>query len=578
MTERLKPRKWEYSSLIGLSVLLCIAFNPSTQPEWIDLLHAQQGDSSGQPSSDITPANFVPSKITCLQIIQEDYEGLRLSYPSKVFVDSVKNEIYVSDSGNNTVLVYTHDFYPLLSIGKSDGVEVPAGVAVDPKGYVFIAQAARKQKKGRISVLDTCLRWKKDIFFQGFEGADDFQPTNIAINDKGHFYVTASSYPGVVVLDKDGTFSHLLTPTDSLGKAPVQKAKIHDVEIDSQGNIYLLSEDMGRIYVYDSQERFLFKFGEKGGSTGKLSRPRGVAVDSRNKRIYVIDYMRHTASAYSADGRFLFEFGGKGWGRGWFQYPTDVAVDALGNVLVADTFNNRVQVLSIEGGPPVTVAKVEEAKPEAPVTEHLVEEAKLKVPVKEQLVAEAKPSPPVKEETIKEKIVEEVKPKAPVKKELAEPKPAKYYVLTANMNLREKSTTKSRIIQLLKKGEQFQILGQYKHDKLTSWYLIKTRAGLTGWFCGIHRGTVRFIDKEPIAEPKPTKYYILMANMNLREKRTTKGRIIQLMKKGEEFQILEQYKHDDLTSWFLIKTRAGLTGWFAGIHRGTVRFMEKERR
>ncbi len=524
-------------------------FDVSLQPGQMHLLYAREAvDSSDRFSSDVSAANFVPSKITCLQIIQEDYEGLRLSYPSKVFVDFVKNEIYVNDSGNNTILVYTHDFYPLLSISKSDGVEVPVGVAVDPKGYVFITQAPTKQKKGRISVLDPCLKWKKDIFFQGFEGADDFQPTNIAINDKGHFYVTASSYTGVVVLDKDGTFSHLLTPTDSLGKAPVQKAKIHDVEIDSQGNIYLLSEDMGRIYVYDSQERFLFKFGEKGGSTGKLSRPRGVAVDSRNKRIYVIDYMRHTASAYSTDGRFLFEFGGKGWGRGWFQYPTDIAVDALGNVLVADTFNNRVQVLSIQGGPPVTVAKVEEAKPEAPVTEHLVEEAKLKVPVKERLVAEAKPSPPVKEETIKEEIVEEVKPKAPVKKELAEPKPAKYYVLTANMNLREKSTTKSRIIQLLKKGEEFHILDQYKHDDFNSWFLVKTRSGLTGWFCGIYSGKDMFVEKErkripavakaekaepkvpvkkklveevkpkalvikKLIKPKPAKYYVLTADM-----------------------------------------------------------------
>ena len=42
--------------------------------------------------------------------------------------------------------------------------------------------------------------------------------------------------------------------------------------------------------------------------------------------------------------RTWFEFGGKGWARGWFQYPNDIAVDTLGNVLVADTFNNRVQV------------------------------------------------------------------------------------------------------------------------------------------------------------------------------------------------------------------------------------------
>ena len=118
--------------------------------------------------------------------------------------------------------------------------------------------------------------------------------------------------------------------------------------IDRAGRIYLLSEGMGRVYVYDDKEVFLFKFGQKGGSSGKLSRARGLSVDPLKRRVYVIDYMRHTANAYSDEGRFLFEFGGKGWGRGWFQYPSDVGVDPSGHVLVADTFNNRVQVLRME--------------------------------------------------------------------------------------------------------------------------------------------------------------------------------------------------------------------------------------
>ncbi|MDY7002244.1 MAG: 6-bladed beta-propeller, partial [Thermodesulfobacteriota bacterium] len=104
-----------------------------------------------------------------------------------------------------------------------------------------------------------------------------------------------------------------------------------------------------RVYVYDSKENFLFKFGQKGGGSGKLSRPRGMGLDNRNKIIYVVDYMRHSAGAYSMrDGDFLFEFGGKGWRRGWFQFPSDISVDMDGNVLVADTFNNRVQVLGVK--------------------------------------------------------------------------------------------------------------------------------------------------------------------------------------------------------------------------------------
>jgi DNA-binding beta-propeller fold protein YncE len=347
--------------MVSLSVILVVVV--AMWSPWIPVhsLFAQQGlgetqsesvagesqDETGLSGSSDQP---VRKKVTCLHVIQEDYEGLRLSYPSKLFVDVVKREIYVTDSGHSRILVYTHDFYPLLSIGKPDGVETPVGLAVDAKGYLFVAQSpGKKHPRARISVFSPSLRWQRDIFFTGFEDADSFRPQNIAINKVGMLYVAGSGYPGVLVLDKDGMFSHLLTPMDSLGQGEEEKATLCDVEIDEAGKIYLLSEDMGRIYVYDEKEQFLFKFGKKGGSSGKLSRPRGIAVDNGEKRIYVIDYMRHTASAYSsAEGRFLFEFGGKGWGRGWFQYPSDISVDTAGNVLVADTFNNRVQVLSVK--------------------------------------------------------------------------------------------------------------------------------------------------------------------------------------------------------------------------------------
>ncbi len=86
---------------------------------------------------------------------------------------------------------------------------------------------------------------------------------------------------------------------------------------------------------------------------------------------------------------------------------------------------------------------------------------------------------------------------------LGEPKPTKSYILTGNMNLREESTTASKIVQPMKEGEEFEILGQYRRDDFNSWYLIKTKSGLTGWFCGIYQGKIRFVEEEAPAEPMP---------------------------------------------------------------------------
>jgi DNA-binding beta-propeller fold protein YncE len=110
--------------------------------------------------------------------------------------------------------------------------------------------------------------------------------------------------------------------------------------------MYLVSEDLGRIYVYDENKKIILKFGEKGGSSGKLSRPKAIAVDNRNERMYIVDYMRHTVTVYNREGEYIFEFGGMGWGEGWFQHPLDIDVDNKGRLLVADLFNHRVQVFN----------------------------------------------------------------------------------------------------------------------------------------------------------------------------------------------------------------------------------------
>ncbi len=134
-------------------------------------------------------------------------------------------------------------------------------------------------------------------------------------------------------------------PRDASKGRGLHPVIVKDVAIDSDGRIFVLSEEMSKIYVYGPGENLIVSFGEKGGSPGKMSRPRGLGLDEKKQCIYVVDYMRHTVLVFDMAGRFIFEFGGRGDGPMWFDFPTAIAVDADGNVLVADLFNNRVQVL-----------------------------------------------------------------------------------------------------------------------------------------------------------------------------------------------------------------------------------------
>jgi len=279
--------------------------------------------------------------ITYQESITTDEEDRKLVLPSFVYADLLTGEVYVID-GKGRIIVFSPELFPLITLGKRDGVEAPQGLTVDAEGNLYIAQAvSNSNPKNRISVYNACLKWERDIYLEGFEGSGSFAPYRLAIDRKGNLYVAASYFPGVLYVDIAGRVIDIITPEEE-GK----KVKLNNVVIDKAGKVYVVSEDESHIYVYDENRKFVLKFGEKGGSTGKLSRPKAIGVDDRTGRSYVVDYMRHTVASYDKEGNYLFEFGGLGWSEGWFQHPVNLAVDSKGRIFVADLFNQRVQVFN----------------------------------------------------------------------------------------------------------------------------------------------------------------------------------------------------------------------------------------
>lgn len=328
-----------------------------------------------------------------------DDEGRPLDYPSSVFYDPLQEELYVINGGNGRIIVYGPDYFPRWSIGSGRDVLTPSGGTVLPDGRVFAVQIKnRSNPTPRITVLNGAFFPVLDIPLDNIPGAEGFNPRNVAISAGGLMYVAGNLYRGVLVLDDEGFFLRQLQPTDMLsalsadyeseeavpdagvtdavaaaaGKDDyvnipeefrprqsredrissaeaknVGPVKVNYVAIDSQGRIYMVSPETGKIYVYDSEERFLFAFGTKGGSPGQLSNPRGLAIDEERGLIYVVDYMRHTILAYNMGGEFQFEIGGRGNTPGWFNFPNDIALNSRGEVIVADLFNRRVQVLDV---------------------------------------------------------------------------------------------------------------------------------------------------------------------------------------------------------------------------------------
>ena len=280
-------------------------------------------------------------------ILTQDSNQQALAYPTSLFYDSVADEIYVVDAGNNQLVLFDHDGYPTDSVGQGRGLNnIISGLRHKNKLYVCCG-SSNEFLSGSINILDNAFFPEQRIVLANeHQGQTTFIAKRLMATQSNGFYVLQSDNSAINILTADWTFSHQIAPRyEHLGV--LEPAAIVDMAQDQHGTMYFLSEQWGHVFVYDKNEKFLFSFGDKGGDKGKLARARGIAVDSQNDRIYISDYLRHTILVYDTKGRWLYEIGGKGTRPGNFFYPSAVCVDHDGTLYVADTFNNRVQIFSI---------------------------------------------------------------------------------------------------------------------------------------------------------------------------------------------------------------------------------------
>ncbi len=186
--------------------------------------------------------------------------------------------------------------------------------------------------------------------------AVDWSPLGISIDQAGNVLLTD------VVQDRDAIreiqaaaimasswldFNPLPIRFGAPGQGDGQFLFPNDAVRDSQGRLYIVDGNNGRISMWEGSYAFLLNFG-KGSGDGALSLPRGADVDARD-RLHVVDAVGQNVKVYDVSGpqpSFLFAFGEMGLGDGQFNYPNDIALDATGRLYIADRENNRIQVWS----------------------------------------------------------------------------------------------------------------------------------------------------------------------------------------------------------------------------------------
>ena len=166
------------------------------------------------------------------------------------------------------------------------------------------------------------------------------KPYGVAIDSEGRVYV--SDLGRVFVFDKNNKkLSFIGWDATGGGKLRLPSG----IAISRDGKVYVADTASDKVFVYDKDGTYLNDIGH----TGEFTAPSGVALDEKRRKLYVADAKKHNITAYSLDGKFLHTIGKRGNNAGEFNFPTSIALDSSGNLYVVDTGNFRVQVFDSSG-------------------------------------------------------------------------------------------------------------------------------------------------------------------------------------------------------------------------------------
>jgi sugar lactone lactonase YvrE len=216
----------------------------------------------------------------------------------------------------------------------------PYGIAVDSKGSLYIAD----QKVGAVFIFNTETR---DVdLIKNSVHAHFARIVGLAMDDSDRLFVSDPGLRHVLVFNKDHKAEDVIT--EGL-------AEPGGLAIDTQNRLlYVADIALDQIVVYDADTlKLIRKIGTTGHNhelttPGDFAKPAGVAVDAEGN-LYVADTLNNRIEIFDADGQFVSTFGKAGDGPGYFARPKGVAIDSDGHIWVADGMQDRVQVYNKEG-------------------------------------------------------------------------------------------------------------------------------------------------------------------------------------------------------------------------------------
>jgi hypothetical protein len=282
-------------------------------------------------------------------------------------VDVLNHRVQKFDTNGNFILKWGKE-----GTGNGEFTQ-PSGIAVDSQNVYVLDHS------NRIQVFDKDGQFIRSLGSSGSNPGQLDHPEDIEIDSSGRIYVADSGNDRIQVYFPNNQ-GGIVWGTQGTGIGQFNYPQ--GISVPEPGHVFVADSHNNRIQYFILSDVcpqgstivqtgvcFVREWGKSGSGDGQLKRPADITIS--NNVVYVVDANNNRMQLFTKEGTFIKKFGSeclvktglkpsngcKGpdndqpeKGDGQFKYPAGVTVKA-NTIYVADNFNDRVQVFTVEPGP-----------------------------------------------------------------------------------------------------------------------------------------------------------------------------------------------------------------------------------